>query len=186
MEHFISNSVLNLCFVVFRYAYPEFTDLRLTISLREISENSAYVSLRLFGPEYRQAFAIVEIGFHTFTLEKKELAIEIFAEIDLRESEGLVSFKDEDAHSIIDQCIHLKPLVTEGISHFDDNFTDPGKSIRKAERKLTVRYRIYDGTYEEDEYSAFNYDEEQIAKSTLPYLESLQEIQRKFLVNHYD
>jgi len=53
--------------------------------------------------------------------------------------------------------------------------------VRKAERRLTVRYRIYDGMYEEDEYSAFNYDGEEIAKSTLPYLESLQEIQRKFL-----
>jgi len=115
MDHYVYNSALNICLVIFRYAYPEFTNLRVTVSLSEISENSASVNIRLFGPEYRQAFAKFEVGFHTYTLEKKGLAIDIFAEIDLRESEGLVSFEDEDAHSIIDQYINLKPLVTEGI-----------------------------------------------------------------------
>lgn len=184
MDHFISNSALDICFSISRYAYPQFRDLNIKVSLNEISENSTSVHLLFFGPDYRQAFAKVEVGLNAYTLEKKALSIQIFAEFDLRESEGLSSFKDEDVHSIIEQYFHLKPLVTEGISHFVDNFTSRNRPIKKARRRLTIRYRIHDEQYEEDEDYAFNYDEDEIAKSVIQYLKSLEEIQKKFLDEH--
>jgi hypothetical protein len=182
MDHYISNCALDICLTISKYAYSQFTGLKASLSLHEVSESSASMNLKLFIPKYRQTFAKVEVGLHRYRLEKECLTIEVFAEIDLSESEGIASFKDEDVYSIFNKYKDLNPVVTEGVTHFSDIFSKSENPTRKTNRKLTIRYGIHDEEYEaDDEYYDFDYDEEQIAKSTLPYLKSLQDIQNRFL-----
>ena len=74
---------------------------------------------------------------------------------------------------------HLKPIIMEGINHFTDDVRDPEKPIRKTSRALTVRYRVYDKDYEENEDYDYEYDIDEIAESSIPYIKSLLDIRSK-------
>ncbi len=182
MQHFLLDSALGICFSILGKAYPEIAGLTAEASVEEDSENNASVNLILLEPRHRNSFAIIEVNLSIFPLERRTLGIEIFAELEDHEMEGLTNFRDVDVQSIIEQYEYLQPIITEGMTHYGDNLSNPKKPIRKVSRTMTVRYRIHDENYEEDEDSTFNYDTNKIAESAIPYLKSLLDIQNKHMI----
>jgi hypothetical protein len=81
----------------------------------------------------------------------------------------------------LDDCENLKPWVKEGIVHRIDR---DNESRKVASRSLEIKYRMQDELYtEEDEMGHHNIDENEIAKSLLPYIKSLHEIYSRIYPN---
>jgi hypothetical protein len=84
-----------------------------------------------------------------------------------------IPFADVAAKSIIDDYENLKPSVKEGIVH---RIGQPDEPKRVVSRFLEVKYRMHDKFYPQDEMGHHDIDEDEIAKSLLPYIKSLHEI----------
>lgn len=67
--------------------------------------------------------------------------------------------------------------------HYADDF-DTKKGKRKVNRRLAVRYRVFDEEIPENlDYDyGYDIDVDKIAESTIPYLLSLREIRRKYVI----
>ena len=179
MEHYLLEIGLDICLRIFGTTIAQIKGLTATETVDDDSENQASVSLILFEPEHRPSFATVEVELSLFSLQKRTLHIEVFAEWDEHEVEGLFGFGDVNLESIMQDYNHLKPIIMEGINHFTDDVRDPEKPIRKTSRALTVRYRVYDKDYEENEDYDYEYDIDEIAESSIPYIKSLLDIRSK-------
>ena len=173
---------LDTCLDIFGKAYPEIKGLHGSESIEEHSENHASVRLVLFEENRRSSFAQVEVEVakHQFEIGKEHLSIQVFAELSENEVEGLSAFTDADIESIFRDYANLKPLVHEGINHFIDDLRHRKNPKRKVSRDLKVRYATYDEEFEEDEDYTYNYDTDEIASATIPYLKSLLEIHSKY------
>jgi hypothetical protein len=58
-------------------------------------------------------------------------------------------------------------------------------NLRESEpRSLEVRYRMHDKFYPEDEMGHYDIDEDAIAKTLLPYIQSLHEIYLRIYPNN--
>ena len=142
------------------------------ISINDIERKSCGVYLFLIKPG--DILPIIKINVHIADteLENNEIAIDIMGK--LEEQEHDIPFADVSAKSILDDYQNLKPWVKEGIVH---RIGQPDESKRIGARSLEVRYRMHDEFYPEvDEFAHNDIDEEGIAKSLLPYIQSLQEI----------
>ena len=73
----------------------------------------------------------------------------------------------------MDDFENLKPWVKEGIVHRIGGLNEPRKV---ASWSLEVKYRMFDELYPEDEMGRHNIDENEIAKTLLPYIKSLHQI----------
>lgn len=91
----------------------------------------------------------------------------------LTEQEHDTPLADVSAKSILDDYENLKPWVKEGIVHRIGGVNEPRKN---ASRILEVKYRMLDEFYTEDEMGHHDIDENEIAKTLLPYIKSLHEI----------
>ena len=73
-------------------------------------------------------------------------------------------------------------MVKEGIVH---RIGQPNEPRRIVSRSLEVKYRMHDEFYPEvDEYIHHDINENEIAKSLLPYIQSLQEIYSRIYPNN--
>ena len=63
--------------------------------------------------------------------------------------------------------------------HYIEDTNQVEKVTRKATRTLTVRYRIHNQSYVEDDEYFFNYDEDNIAELGMKYIKSLLDIHSK-------
>jgi hypothetical protein len=112
-------------------------------------------------------------------LDNSNIAISIMGTLTKQEHD--ISFADVLAKPILDDYQHLKPWVKEGIVHRIDR---DNESRKVASRSLEVKYRMHDELYtEEYEMGRHNIDENEIAKSLLPYIKSLHEIYSRIYPN---
>ena len=65
--------------------------------------------------------------------------------------------------------------------HFVDDLSNPKVPKKKARRTISVRYGIHDEDYEEDEDGSYDYDMDEIAKTSIPYLKSLLDLNNKLI-----
>ena len=182
-EHFLLGLGLDLCLCIFTKLYPRIDGLRATESVDNDSENGASINLLLFEPQFKSTFARVEVHLSRYDLVNRSLSIEVFAELEGHETEGYSTFSDANIQSLIEDYSDLKPIVREGMIHYADDF-DLQKGKRKVNRTLTVRYRVFDEEIQENLDYDYGYeiDIDKIAESTIPYLLSLREIRRKYLI----
>lgn len=113
----------------------------------------------------------ISVDISDTELEKKDVAINIMGT--LTEQEHDTPLADVSAKSILDDYENLKPWVKEGIVHRIGGVNEPRKN---ASRILEVKYRMLDEFYTEDEMGHHDIDENEIAKTLLPYIKSLHEI----------
>ena len=142
------------------------------ISVNDIEPKTCNVYLFLTKPG--DVLPIIKINVHISDteLENNEIAIDIMGK--LEEQEHDTPFADVSAKSILDDYQNLKPWVKEGIVH---RIGQPDEPKRIGARSLEVKYTMHDEYYlEVDEFAHHDIDEEGIAKSLLPYIQSLQEI----------
>jgi hypothetical protein len=80
----------------------------------------------------------------------------------------------------LDDYEKLKPWVKEGIVHRNGQANEPR---RIGSRFLEVKYRMLDEFYPEDEMGRLDIDENEIAKTLLPFIKSLHEIYLRIYPN---
>jgi hypothetical protein len=87
-------------------------------------------------------------------------------------------------YAILDDYQNLKPWVKEGIVRRIGPADEPNKV---SSRYLQVKYRMHDELYPEvDEFAHHDIDEDEIAKTLLPYIKSLHEIySRKYPTSNF-
>jgi hypothetical protein len=182
-EHFLLGLGLDLCLSIFTKLYPHIDGLRATESVDYDSDTSASIDLVLFEPQFKSTFARLEVHLSIYDLVNRSLSIEVFAELEGHEIEGYSTFSDANIQSIIQDYSNLKPIVREGVIHYADDF-DPKKGKRKVNRTLSVRYGVFDEEIQENLDYDYDYeiDIDKIAESTVPYLLSLREIRRKYVI----
>jgi hypothetical protein len=182
-EHFLLGIGLDLCLCIFTKLYPHVDALRATESVNNDSENAASVDLLLFEPQFKSTFVRTEVHLSIYDLVNRSLSMQVFAELEGHETEGYSTFSDANIQSIIQDYSNLKPIVREGMIHYADDF-DPKKGKRKVNRTLAVRYRVFDEEIPENLDYDYGYeiDIDKIAESTMPYLLSLREIRRKYII----
>ena len=182
-EHFLLGIGLDLCLCIFTKLYPHVDALRATESVDNDSENAASVDLLLFEPQFKSTFARTEVHLSIYDLVNRSLSMQVFAELEGHETEGYSTFSDANIQSIIQDYSNLKPIVREGMIHYAGDF-DPKKGKRKVNRTLAVRYRVFDEEIPENLDYDYGYeiDIDKIAESTMPYLLSLREIRRKYVI----
>lgn len=174
---------LDLCLCIFTKLYPRIDNLRARESVDNDSENAASVDLLLFEPQFKSTFAKVEVQLSIYDFVSRALSMQVFAELEGHETEGYSTFSDANIQSIIQDYPNLKPIVREGMIHYADDF-DTKKGKRKVNRTLAVRYRVFDEEIPENlDYDyGYDIDVDKIAESTIPYLLSLREIRRKYVI----
>ena len=182
-EHFLLGIGLDLCLCIFTKLYPHVDALRATESVDNDSENAASIDLLLFEPQFKSTFASTEVHLSIYDLVNRSLSMQVFAELEGHETEGYSTFSDANIQSIIQDYSNLKPIVREGMIHYAGDF-DPKKGKRKVNRTLAVRYRVFDEEIPENLDYGYGYeiDIDKIAESTMPYLLSLREIRRKYVI----
>lgn len=142
------------------------------ISVNDIESKSCGVYLFLTKPNDILPIMKINVEIADTELENNEIAINIMGK--LQEQEHDTPFGDVSAKSILDDYQNLKPWVKEGIVR---RIGQSEESSKVASRYLEVKYRMHDEYYPEiDEFANHDIDEEGIAKSLLPYIQSLQEI----------
>jgi hypothetical protein len=182
-EHFLLGIGLDLCLCIFTKLYPRIDNLRARESVDNDSEDAASVDLLLFEPQFKSTFAKVEVHLSIYDFVSRALSMQVFAEFEGHETEGYSTFSDANIQSIIKDYQNLKPIVREGMIHYADDF-DTKKGKRKVNRTLAVRYRVFDEEIPENlDYDyGYDIDVDKIAESTIPYLLSLREIRRKYVI----
>jgi len=182
-EHFLLGIGLDLCLGIFTNLYPRIDGLRARESVDNDSENAASVELLLFEPQFKSIFAKVEVDLAIYDLVSRAMSVNVFAELEGHETEGYSTFSDANIQSIIEDYRILKPIVREGMIHYADDF-DLKKGKRKVNRTLAVRYRVFDKEIPENlDYDyGYDIDIDKMAESTIPYLLSLREIRRKYVI----
>jgi len=149
------------------------------ISVNNIEPKSSSVYLLLTKPGYILPIIKINVDISDTELENNEIAINIMGV--LEEQEHDTPFGDISAKAILDDYESLKPWVKEGIVH---RIGQPDEPNRIGARSLEVKYRMHDEYYPEvDEFAHHDIDEEGIAKSLLPYIQSLQEIYSRIYPN---
>lgn len=142
------------------------------ISVNDIGSKACGVYLFLTKSNDILPIMKISLEIADTELENNEIAITIIGK--LEEQEHGTPFADVSAKAILDDYQNLKPWVKEGIVH---RIGQPNEPKRIGTRSLEVKYRMHDEYYPEvDEFANHDIDEEGIAKSLLPYIESLQEI----------
>ena len=150
------------------------------ISVNDIEQKSCGVYLLLI--KHGNIFPIIKINVEIADteLENNEIAINIIGSLEEQEHE--IPFGDVSAKAILDDYQDLRPLVKEGIVHRIGQRDEPKRIVA---RSLEIRYRMHDELYPEiDEFANHDIDEEGIAKSILPYIQSLHEIYSRIYPNY--
>jgi hypothetical protein len=149
------------------------------ISINDIEPKSCGAYLFLTKPGDILPIIKIDVNIVDTELENNEIAIDIRGK--LEEQEHDIPFADVSAKSILDDYQNLKPWVKEGIVH---RIGQPDEPKRIGARSLEVKYTMHDEYYPEvDEFAHHDIDEEGIAKSLLPYIQSLQEIYSRIYPN---
>ena len=149
------------------------------ISINDIEPKSCGVYLFLIRSGDILPIIKINVDISDTELENNEIAINIMGV--LEEQEHDTPFGDISAKAILDDYESLKPWVKEGIVH---RIGQPDEPNRIGARSLEVKYRMHDEYYPEvDEFAHHDIDEEGIAKSLLPYIQSLQEIYSRIYPN---
>ena len=150
------------------------------ISINDIEPKSCGAYLFLTKPGDILPIIKIDVNIVDTELENNEIAIDIRGK--LEEQEHDTPFADVSAKSILDDYQNLKPWVKEGIVH---RIGQPDEPKRIGARSLEVKYTMHDELYPEvDEFAHHDIDEEGIAKSLLPYIQSLQEIYSRIYPKH--
>jgi hypothetical protein len=179
MKYDILDIALGICLRIFGRINSEISGLTGSERVMNISEKYSSVELELFEPTHKSKFALIFVELSLLQRQKRILHIGIYGEIDEIETETFGPFSDLDIESIIKQYGYLKPVVKEGMIHYIEDTNQVEKATRKATRTLTVRYRIHDQSYVEDDEYFFNYDEDNIAELGMKYIKSLLDIHSK-------
>jgi hypothetical protein len=149
------------------------------ISINDIDPKSCGAYLFLTKPGDILPIIKIDVNIVDTELENNEIAIDRRGK--LEEQEHDIPFADVSAKSILDDYQNLKPWVKEGIVH---RIGQPDEPKRIGARSLEVKYTMHDEYYPEvDEFAHHDIDEEGIAKSLLPYIQSLQEIYSRIYPN---
>ena len=145
------------------------------ISINDIEPKSCGVYLFLTKPDDILPIIKIDVHIADTELENNEIAIDIRGKLEEQEHE--IPFADISAKSILDDYQSLKPWVKEGIVR---RIGQPDEPKTILSRFLEVKYRMHDEFYPEvDEMGHHDIDEDEIAKTLLPYIKSLHEIYSK-------
>ena len=171
MHNHILNIALDICLETFVRVKNEIDHIDGRISVNDIGLTSC--SVYLYFTKTDDVLPIIEIGVDIADteLENNEVAIHIMGT--LTEQEHDIPFADVLAKSIMDDYEKLKPWVKEGIVH---RIGQPNEPRQIGSRSLEVRFRMLDELYPEDEMGHHDIDENEIAKTLLPYIKSLHNI----------
>ena len=176
MKYDLLDIALGICLRIFGRTNSEISGLTGSERVTNISDKYSSVELELFEPAHNSKFALICVELSLLQRQKRILHIGIYGEMEEIETETYGPFSDLDIESIIKQYGYLKPVVKEGMIHYVDETNQVDKVTRKATRTLTVRYRIHDHSYVEDNEYFFNYDEDSIAEQGTKYIKSLLDI----------
>jgi hypothetical protein len=176
MNYDLLDMALGICLRLFGKINSEISGLTGSERVINTSEKYSSVELELFEPTYNSKFALICVELSLLQRQKRILHIGIYGEIEEIETETYGPFSDLDIESIIKKYRYLKPVVKEGMIHYIEDTNQVQKVTRKATRTLTVRYRIHDHSYVEDDEYFFNFDEDNIAEQSTKYIKSLLDI----------
>lgn len=178
LHNYILNIALDICVKTLVIVRNEMENIDGRISVNEIELKSCGVYL--FLTRLNDILPIMKISVETADteLENNEIAITIIGKLEKQEHD--VPFTDISAKSIIDGYENLKPWVKEGIVH---RIGQPEEPTKVASRNLEVKYRMLDEFYPEDEMGHHDIDENEIAKTLVPYIKSLLEIYSRLYPN---
>lgn len=176
MYYHLLDIALDICLKIFKTALRNIEGLDGMETVEFISNEWASLNLLLFHSDHKGAFAKIYISVSEMELEKKNLHIEVYAELDQIESEVTGTFGDITSEWIFKDYSNLEPVVEQGTLHHWDDRKKEGRAVK---RKLKVRYTVHDKSYEEDEDYMYDYDDDDIAECSLPYIKSLLEIDQK-------
>jgi len=180
LDNYILNIAIDICLRTLERIKKEIDNVDGRISVSKTEPKSYSVCLYLTKPDNVLPIMQINVDVVDTELEKNEIAISIMGT--LAEQEHDVPFTDISAKSIIDDYENLKPWVKEGIIH---RIGQPNEHRKVASRSLEVRYRMHDEFYPEvDEMGHHDIDENEIAKTLLPYIQSLHEIYLRIYPNN--
>ena len=166
----VGDLVLNLILAINSKVVREIPEITYEVSIKNVTENIVeyYLSYYIFK---HQAFCILNISVAQY--DPNELFFEVYAAL------NEFDFEESDLHKInIEDLMlkqsHLKPVVTEGITHnFDSDEIgkyEPNKLT--ARRTFKVKYRaLTQSVKEEEEIDNYRFDE--MSKVVFPYIKSL-------------
>jgi hypothetical protein len=179
LHNYILNIALDICLKIFVIVKNEIDHIDGRISVNDIEPRSCGVYLYLTKPDNVIPIIKINVEIADTELERNEVAICIMGT--LAEQEHDVPFADFSAKSIIDDYENLKPWVKEGIVHRIGQHDEPKRIISRI---LEVKFRMHDEFYPEDEMGRHDIDEDEIAKTLLPYIKSLVEIYSRIYPNN--
>ncbi len=180
MYNYILNIALDICLKTFVRVKNEIDHIDGRISIDNIEPKSCNVCLFLTKPDDVLPIININVGAADTELENNEVAIQIMGT--LAEQEYKIPFADVPAKAIMDDYQSLKPWVKEGIVR---RIGQPDEPKTILSRFLEVKYRMHDEFYPEvDEFGNHEIDENEIAKTLLPYIKSLYEIYSRIYPNN--
>jgi len=146
--------------------------------VEEASDHEGDITLMLARKGEKPAYGQITINVHES--DDNSLMFEVYGELEEIEFEESL-FEHIDVESIMKEFANLKPVVTEGLTHYYGIEELGGKTDlneRKAERNLKVRFRIFSNSYEQNEDATYDFDLDQMAEGTLQYVTALHKISK--------
>jgi hypothetical protein len=179
LYNYFLNVAIDICLKTLIIVRNEIKNIDGRISVNDIESKSCGVYLFLTKSNNILPIMKISLEIADTELEDNEIAITIIGILEEQEHEN--PFADVSAKSILDDYQNLKPWVREGIVH---RIGQPDEPKRIGARSLEVRFRMHDELYPEvDEFAHHDIDEEGIAKSLLPYIQTLHEIYSRVYPN---
>jgi len=180
LDNYILNIAIDICLRTIERVKKEIDNVDGRISVSKTEPRSSSVCVYLTKPDNVLPIIQINVDVVDTELEKNEIAICIIGS--LAEQEHDVPFTDISAKSIIDDYENLKPWVKEGIVH---RIGQPDEPKRIGARSLEAKFIMHDEFYPEvDEFAHHDINENEIAKTLLPYIQSLHEIYLRIYPNN--
>ena len=151
-------------------------NFRSTANIDDIDEETSELHFIFFG-NYNHSFCKLEI--HTNEVIQGKFGIEVFAESEYTDFDQ-VDFDNFRIDKVLEKYHHLVPIITESVIHHPNDLQG---ITRAAERKIKIRFRVFDGNYEANEDYTYDFDLEEISKESEPYIQALYEIQNELKPN---
>ncbi|GEM_PF-2617861 len=164
---------LGICMKVYEKAIPRVPRLEASIMIGDIDDSHGGVNLILKQSDKLTTFAVISIDVTELEMENTKLIIEVIAKKEEHEI-GDIRFDNLVVESILRDYEKLKPIVKEGIIHYNDS-----TESRKASREFEVRFRAFFREYDITEDFDYEYDKDEIGEAAVPYVIALREIHSK-------